>query len=116
MTASYVSIAVTIVSILLTLLLEGPRFAERLRVLTSAAIEVRRKRASRAPTILLIPRPIVPEPAADPKLPLPGRFLGLSHILKTLTATLSGGLIIPFFSWFVASTIAGVNYDSPNSP
>jgi TPR repeat protein len=115
---AYVSIAVTLVSILLTLVLEGPRIAERLRAMSSDAREVRRKRASRARTVLLAPRPSAPEPPAAPQRLLVDPSHGLSRILKTLTATLSGGLIIPWtliFTWFVASTIAGVKYDSPNT-
>jgi TPR repeat protein len=116
--ATNVSIAVTVVSMLLTLLLEGPRLAERLRALSSAAAEVRRKRASRARTILLIPRPVSPEPPTDHALLPPYQFPGLSRILKTLTAMLSGGLIIPwtlFLTWFTARMIAGVKSDAPPS-
>jgi TPR repeat protein len=118
MRLDYISIGVTAVSILLTLLLEGPRLAERLRALSSAAAEVRRKRASRARTVLLNPRPVDPEPLIRPEPILAYKFPGLSRILKTLTAMLSGGLVIPwtlFLTWFAARAIAGVKSDSPAS-
>ena len=118
MRLDYISIGVTAVSILLTLLLEGPRLAERLRALSLAASEVRRKRASRAHTVLLSPRHSSPELPTGPALHLPYQFPGLGGIFKTLTATLSGGLIIPwtlFLTLFTARDIAGVKSDSPAS-